>query len=240
MPKIKVYMAMSVHRFLRAKIFNLARTMERYSGPDAEFEFQVLDGDALIARSRSRLATHFLMNRKDCDVMLFLDDDIVYAPGDIIRMVRGMVREKLGVVCAPYVTKDPLKPSWTFRPLADTAPIPFGEKGGFVEIEYGATGCMAISRLVLQDIVKQGKLHLCKDINNKFYPFFDTMESQDYDGVWEYLSEDWAFCLRAREAGHKIYLDSTVKLKHIGEKEYSWDDLPRANKLEPLVCTFIR
>ena len=233
-------MAMSVHRFLRAKIFNLARTMERYTGPDFEFEFSVLDGDALIARSRSRLATHFLMNRKDCDIMLFVDDDIVYAPGEIIRMLRGMVREKLGVLCGPYVTKDSVKPSWTFRPLADSGPIPFGKPGGFVQIAYGATGCMAITREVFQDILKQGKLHLCKDTSNKFYPFFDTMEARDHAGEWEFLSEDWAFCFRAMESGHDIYLDSTVKLKHIGEKEYSWDDFPRENKAEELVCTFVK
>ena len=46
-----------------------------------------------------------------------------------------------------------------------------------------------------------------------------------------YLAEDFAFSERARQAGFKIWADTTIRLKHIGSYGYSWEDagqeLPR-------------
>jgi hypothetical protein len=39
-----------------------------------------------------------------------------------------------------------------------------------------------------------------------------------------YLSEDFAFSHRARQAGYKIYADSTIRLGHIGRYTYAWED----------------
>jgi hypothetical protein len=39
-----------------------------------------------------------------------------------------------------------------------------------------------------------------------------------------YLSEDFAFSHRARQAGYKIYSDSTIRLGHIGRYSYAWED----------------
>ena len=34
------------------------------------------------------------------------------------------------------------------------------------------------------------------------------------------MSHDWFFCEKAREAGYKIYLDTTIKPGHIGKQEF--------------------
>ncbi len=51
-----------------------------------------------------------------------------------------------------------------------------------------------------------------------------------------YLSEDFAFSHRARQAGYKIYADSTIRLGHIGRYTYAWEDagmrLPRFGSFE--------
>jgi hypothetical protein len=56
------------------------------------------------------------------------------------------------------------------------------------------------------------------------YPFFMPM-TYDKEGTWEYLSEDWAFCERARNLGHKTYVASTVLVGHLGERIYWVNDL---------------
>jgi len=38
------------------------------------------------------------------------------------------------------------------------------------------------------------------------------------------LNEDYAFCERARQAGHRIMVDTTVRLWHVGNYRYSWED----------------
>ena len=39
--------------------------------------------------------------------------------------------------------------------------------------------------------------------------------------MWVYLSEDWAFCDRARKLGFKVWLDPSIFINHVGE--YSWN-----------------
>ena len=42
-------------------------------------------------------------------------------------------------------------------------------------------------------------------------------------GPW-YLAEDYAFCERARQCGYKIMADTSIRLWHIGEYAYGWED----------------
>jgi hypothetical protein len=39
-----------------------------------------------------------------------------------------------------------------------------------------------------------------------------------------YFGEDAAFCQRARDAGHRIMADTTIRLYHIGSYHYGWED----------------
>lgn len=43
-------------------------------------------------------------------------------------------------------------------------------------------------------------------------------------GAW-YLSEDYAFCERARQAGHKVMAETSIRLWHHGRYGYSWEDV---------------
>jgi hypothetical protein len=51
-----------------------------------------------------------------------------------------------------------------------------------------------------------------------------------------YLSEDFSFSHRARQAGYKIFADTTIRLGHIGRYSYAWEDagmtLPRFGAFE--------
>ncbi len=45
---------------------------------------------------------------------------------------------------------------------------------------------------------------------------------------YRYLSEDYAFCERAGQAGHRIVVDSTIRLGHVGKYNYAWEDAGQA------------
>jgi hypothetical protein len=49
------------------------------------------------------------------------------------------------------------------------------------------------------------------------------MAHQTEKGAW-YLAEDFAFCERARQAGYRIWADTTIRLRHYGGYGYSWED----------------
>ena len=54
-------------------------------------------------------------------------------------------------------------------------------------------------------------------------PFFQPMVHNSRAGPW-YLAEDYAFCERARQCGFKIMADTSIRLWHIGEYSYGWED----------------
>jgi hypothetical protein len=54
-------------------------------------------------------------------------------------------------------------------------------------------------------------------------PFFHPIVHPSEDGHW-YLAEDYAFCERARQCGMKIVADTSIRLFHIGNYPYGWED----------------
>ncbi len=114
--------------------------------------------------------------------------------------------------------------------LPQTQTIVFGEGGCLLEIRYAATGFLYTRRQVYLDIQRQCHLPVCNlQFNKPLVPFFMTMVVETDDStpaapkLW-YLSEDFAFSHRARQAGYKIYADSTIRLGHIGRYTYAWED----------------
>jgi hypothetical protein len=59
----------------------------------------------------------------------------------------------------------------------------------------------------------------------------------EQSGQTLHLSEDWAFCERAKQAGFKVLLDPTIRLTHWGTYGYTLEDAVRAArpKLMPIM-----
>jgi hypothetical protein len=69
-------------------------------------------------------------------------------------------------------------------------------------------------------------------------PYFLPMLVPDGPGQW-YLSEDYAFCERARRCGIKILADSSIRLRHIGSYGYTWEDIGRPREqFASYTCNF--
>jgi len=230
----KVCVAYCVHREMKVKVFQIARLLEKC--PNPKIDIKVVEGDALIDRSRSRAATKFL--ETDYDILLYLDDDIFFDAVELTRMLWEMWQKDLDIIGAGYITKEADEPSFTFRTRGDQN-IVFGNEGGIHEVRWLATGCMAVRRRVIEKMVDSETVHLCNRDTINFYPFFMPFEKL-IDGKWNYLSEDYAFCERANELGFKCWVDSRMKLTHFGNYLYDWDDIhrPRKQKAENLLCQF--
>lgn len=234
--KMRVTAAMCVHRGVKVPTFHAMRELEKVQDP--KFEFNILEGDALIDRSRGRMATHWMKKNKDVDYLLFLDDDIVYDPRDLQRMMLVMKHHDLDILGAAYATKADEGATFAIRTLTGNESIPFGREGLIQRVRYVSTGCMAIHRRVFQKMIEDGEkrpddpnaIHFCHPSTKEFSPFFMPMQHKDENGRWLYLSEDWAFCQRAIDLGFKVYCDTTIKLHHIGDKIYNWDDIIKQRK----------
>lgn len=220
MSSFSVTVAVCAHREIQAQTYENLRALE--ACPDPRVTVRLVDGDALVSRSRSRAATHFLQTTKD-ELLMFIDDDIVINPFDATKLMQEAHQLNLPIIGAAYVTKTKVKPGFAIRPL-DTDELEFGTNGKIYEMRSISTGCMIIRREVLKKFINENVAPLCRHGSTGYYPFFQH-EKMLIDGVWEDMSEDWYFCEKARKLGYKIYCDTTIKLGHIGPYEYTWDDI---------------
>jgi hypothetical protein len=193
------------------------------SNPDFQVAFGH-EGDAQIDRARSIVATEFLENKDKFDVLLFIDDDLVWNPDAIKQVVMDSLENKT-VVCGAYRIKN-IKEHRLAIHYLNNDPIAIGpDSPGLIEVKYAGAGFMSIPRTVIEAVAKtlpkvDSGAGVKKDgtPNCLFYPMF-----QPFYPEGTYLSEDYAFCHRARELGFKIYIDGKLRLGHIGKCVY-WPD----------------
>ena len=97
---MKIFISICCHRGLDPFVVDcLIRSL---SNPAYRYEY-AFQMEAGIDRSRSIQATKFL-EESDADILLFLDDDILYNLDDIPRIIEDVV-EKQSIVCGPYSKK---------------------------------------------------------------------------------------------------------------------------------------
>jgi hypothetical protein len=176
-------------------------------------------GNSAIDLARSMMATEVL--DQGYEDILWVDADIAFTV-DSVEKLRG---HKLPIACGLYAKKGQRELAAYLLP--ETKEVVFGEAGGLLEVRYVGAGFVLTRREVYEDI--RDKLEI-KRVNTRwgagFYPFFQPLVIEDpaKEGALWYLGEDFAFCERARRAGHTIFADTTVRLLHIGRYGFGWED----------------
>jgi len=166
---------------------------------------------------------------------MFIDTDIGF-DADAVERLRS---HKLPIVAGLY--PQPAARSLACELLPGTDKVVFGEDGGLMEIKYAAAGFLYVRREGYETIRDELKLPLC---NTRFgrgaWPFFqpywveeqktgDRGQETEDRGAREavrhrYLTEDFAFCERARQAGLKVMADTTIRLWRVGSYGFGWED----------------
>lgn len=165
--------------------------------------------DALITRARSTLATRYL-DQGSGDVLVMIDQDISWMEGDLEHLIESC-RSTRGVVGGVYAYRDFGKGFSVRFDAGDEVMI--GGNDTVREATFISTGFMAIHRSVLESLAET----MPRTIHG-FHPFFATGELVPHPaGIgMELLSEDWAFCRIAREAGITLHADLYPRLEHTG------------------------
>ena len=202
-----------------------------------EFVDGTVVGDALVSRARSIVASTFL--RSDCDVLLTIDSDIWFRPQDAISIAEKALA--YDIIGGLYMTR-----SLQTQPamMLPDEPVVMAEGQEPVESKYLSTGFMAVHRSVFERLAST--LPLChqgwndRGQDTSFWPFY-----MPFTIPWEgdghmYLSEDWAFCQRAKELGYRVWLDPSIRLGHYGSVMYTLEDLVRPPKPSPTPLALVR
>lgn len=175
--------------------------------------------DALVTRGRSMAVSAWWRELPD-DVFLMIDSDIVFEPRDAMKLVERC-RTQYPVISAAYAIRDGKQIASRIRP-GET--VEFHADAEPVAVDYAATGFLAVRRDVIDTLIK--RLPLCHAGQPwSFWPFFDHRIVELPNGDHEYISEDWDFSLKCREAGIPVYLDPSIRLKHLGMYAYELEDI---------------
>ena len=197
---------------------------------------EMMGGEALITRGRSRLAAQFLAH-PDATHILYIDADIGFAPENVFRLLDAD-KDVIAAVC-------PLKKiDWEKVRAAAKAGVqdlqaaaigyvvrflPTPDKSvnvedGFAQVAYGGTGFLMIKRAAMQQLVDAHPELRAKmgDMADALAPeavmLFETMIEPE---TGQYLSEDYAFCRRWRALGGEIWADFQARLTHVGHAAYT-------------------
>jgi hypothetical protein len=175
------------------------------------------DASAAIDRTRSEMATKALSD--GYEQLLWVDSDVSFEPDAVDRLrshdlpLVGGLFAKRGIA------------GFGCRFLPDTKELTLGEGGGPAEVRYLGTAFLLVHRRVYEDVARVFSLPVCNAADAPAVPFFLPMVIQDTElGFW-YLSEAWSFCERARKAGHKVMVDTSIRLWHFGRYAYGWEDV---------------
>ena len=149
---------------------------------------------------------------------MWIDADVAFDPDDV-GTLRAHGRP---FTCGVYPKKGPREFACEFLP--GTSAVRFGRVGGPVEVRYCGFGFAHTRKDVFVAVHQKLNLPVCnRRFGTPLVPFFQPLVVPEPTGPWS-LSEDYAFCERARQCGFQVVADTSVRLWHVGPYRYGWED----------------
>ena len=203
--------------------------------------WQIGWNESLVHRARMEMTREFL--NTDWSAMMWIDADIEYDASAIAKLWNMDADIAVGA----YSMKLPDKPlsAWRNGKLVKLDECP---KEPF-EVDYAGTGFFMVRRHVIERLIEyleeweeRGRALVWRLTNEKLVTSDEEKTlrrmlpalASSYQGlhgrtpalymtpIWHdgLESEDYHFCRLAREAGYKIIMDPSIKLKHWGQFAY--------------------
>lgn len=184
----------------------------------------VVDGRNFVARS-------VVESMPDTDWVLFIDSDMGFDPDTADRLIAAadpVERPIVGALC--FVLRcQSVGPLHSFNyqvfptmyRLAETgdeigvAPWVNYPRDQLVEVDATGAGCLLVHRSVLEAIGGD---------------WFEQITVTREDGVKVKFGEDISFCLRAKAAGFRTFVDTRVKTSHYKEALYLTEEVYDAHR----------
>jgi hypothetical protein len=170
-------------------------------------------GCSVVSRARNLLARQFLDS--DCTDLMFIDSDINFDPADVFRLLAWTTDK--GIAAGIPVARKKNKVFISTLDMDEAGCVQMNAMG-LVKAKRVATAFMMVQRKVFEDMDQKMPDLEYWDENTQttLKSFFDFKSTPD-----GYIGEDYLFCDRARELGHEVWIDPTIKLGHMGVEEFT-------------------
>lgn len=165
-----------------------------------DHKLQIVTGTT-ISVARNRLVRF----GKDTDYFLFLDSDMVPPP----HLIENLMENKKDIVSALAFQRSYPHEPITFRLWKPGDYYRTPPTGELVDVDATGMACCLIKTEVFKNI---------KD------PWFDFSPYKGGDPNIEFYGEDISFCRKAKKAGYKIYVDTSIEVGHIIDRIITGND----------------
>ena len=163
-----------------------------------------IENNTLIHWARNRMADYAI--EAECDRLLFLDSDMQFEP-DLFQRLTQRMEEGCDIITGLCFTRaEPIVPAiFKFDDDGKLVNMLDYPRDSLIEVDAcGMAACMI-------------KTDVLKSVKEEFGAPFNPAA----------LSEDIAFCIRAKAQGAKIWCDTSVKLGHVGTMVYDEAEFER-------------
>ena len=195
-------------------LFNLGKNL-RSAGVD--HGLLTMANESLVTKARSRMA-NFFMNNTEYERILFIDADIGFQPEDVFNLLR----HDKDIVCGAYPMKSILL-RYNYN-LSE----PKQEEGELVRIANVGFAFCLIKRKVFESIQQRYGEELKyypatnhsstppteKEYHNSYHYFLEIRKDMSF------LPEDFSFFERAKSVGYSSWLNTNIRLEHVGSHVY--------------------
>ena len=216
------------------------------SRPDVALSFYLLGNESLVTRARNTCVAHFLAHPHFTH-LFFVDADIDFSPATFLRVLdtgrdvaaacypqKGIYWDRVEALVALRAKKEEGSPSagelaraglnYNVAINASEGVRVLTHEDCFLPADYCATGFMAIGRRVF-DVMRAAypdqqyvnETLADPGMRNHNWLFFDCALDP---ATRQYLSEDYAFCKKWRDAGGQIWVDMVSPLGHVGSYKF--------------------
>ena len=213
-PKLKIltpcYMGQVTSGFLHSMMDFFPYAMKN----GIPFTFETLPNCSLISLGRSIMMNRALEVDKEWTHILWIDSDLRFRP----EYIHSMILDDKDIVGGFYPKKGlPIDYA--------SSPAPGGEDTDTLfETIYVATGFMLVKREVIEKMVDHYHDELkftYQSVGDRATHLFHPIIDKENNNL--FLTEDYAFCKRARDIGFKCYMSKRFELPHTGVCEFSAD-----------------
>ena len=183
------------------------RTVQELQRVGLAFDWLTERNESLVHRARMEMTATFL-RRPEFTHMFWIDADIEFEP----EHVAALWNLETDIACGCYAMKK--RDAQWYAAWKDGALVKdLDQFTGPIEVDYAGTGFLLIRRNAIEALAD--KAPTWEGVNGPVPALFMT---PIHNGGLE--SEDYHFCRIAREAGFKIIMDPSVRLKHWGSYAY--------------------
>jgi hypothetical protein len=179
------------------------------------WSFDTMVNESLITRGRNNLMAKMIYNKAATHFM-FIDADIKFDPESIFHMIAA----DKDIIAGAYPKKSlPIQVNLNLKQQTKI-------QGPLFTVDTAATGFLLFKRKVYEDLIAAHPNTKYVDdigLGKQYEPFMYAIFDCYIDEKGHYLSEDWAFCRRADKLGYDIWMDSRVKLDHVGTYTFCGD-----------------